>query len=72
MKVGLAKLGPAPLRCPASAQAATAARLKKPCSAAAISARTGSPDTTTSIIVSEVWVWPRDAMCCTRLPAAAG
>ncbi len=72
MKVGLAKLGPAPLRCPASAQAATAARLKKPCSAAAISARTGSPDTTTSIIVSEVWVWPRDAMCCTRSPAAAG
>ena len=38
---------------------AGAATSKKPRSASAISRRTGSPDTTTSTIVSELWVWPR-------------
>ena len=52
------------------AATSVAAAKAEPRSAAAISARTGSPDTTTSIMVSDGWVWPRAGMCCTRLPAS--
>lgn len=53
-----------------SLAAATGAR-KNSERASATSARTGAPDSTTSTMVSDVWVWPRATMWRTSVPAAA-